>query len=103
MKILILTEEQYPKTLGGGTTYLNEFEKGMKYYNHDYEIWATKFYKGEKELKNNKKIKNLGINLIGFNHFFARSLFKVIYYAICYCSVITNLIKKRNYKNFDAI
>lgn len=102
MKILILTEEQYPYVLGGGTSYLREFGKGLEHYKIDYEIIATRFYKAKNEIKS-KKIKNLGVNLIKSDLFILRSIFKIYYYLAWYIAIFRYLIQNRRYKEFDII
>ena len=101
MKLLILTEEPYPFTLGGGTSYLTEFEKGLNYHHVDYEILTPKFIKGR--FNKSKKVVNLGINLSQSNSILARSLFKLIYYPVWGAKVLSYLIKDKKYKQFDAI
>jgi glycosyltransferase involved in cell wall biosynthesis len=101
MKLLILTEEPYPFTLGGGTSYLRDFEEGLNYHKIDYEILAPKFTKNNKQ--NSKKIINLGINLFKSSSFFIRSLFKLFYYPIWAFEVLLYLLKNKKYKEFDVI
>ncbi len=101
MKLLIITDEQYPYLMGGGCSYLKDFERGLKYHGVEYEILAPKYYIGSKYEQSN--IKNLGIPLKKYNSFILRSLFKFFYFPIWYLAVIGYLLTHRESRKFDII
>jgi len=83
MKVLILTEET-PNSLGGGTTYLSFFTKGLKHYGIDYEILCPQ--------KHNS-----------FKNFFIRNLINKIIYHRWQMEVMYYLEKDDKYKEFSLI
>lgn len=102
MKFLILTEEQYPFNLGGGTTYLKILTKGLSYHKADYKVLSPRFYPNS-DLKSEGKILNTGIYLRKYRSFMLRTLFKVYYYPIWCLSVLLHLFKNKKNREFDIV
>lgn len=98
MKILILSEEPYPFNLGGGTSYLKQFEKALDYSKIDYEIVTTRL----KKPSESKKVKTLGASLITSRSFFLRSLFKLYYFPRWFIEVFRYLSGGKM-REFDII
>jgi len=83
MKVLIITEE-IPTTMGGGTTFLTFFTKGLRYYGIDYEVLAPQEHNS-------------------FKNFFIRNLINKIIYLRWQINVMAYLENNEKWKEFDLI
>jgi len=84
MKVLILTEELYPKVLGGGTSFLNTFKKGLDHYGVEYELLCPDEHNDSK-------------------NFFVRNFMNRLIYSSWHKEVIAYLELNDKWKEFDLI
>lgn len=77
MKLLILTEEQYPFLCGGGNTVLKLFEKYLSEKKIDYDIFCPQWKAGARYP--NQRVKALSIPLFIIENKYFRQLYRIPY------------------------
>lgn len=99
MRILILTEEQYPFLSGGGTTINKLLEKYCLENNIYYDIYCPRYTLNSKYT--NKKIKAFSLPLFLIKNKYLRQLYKIPYILSWYISTTLYLTFAKT--NYDVI
>lgn len=99
MRILILTEEQYPFLAGGGNTINLILEQYLKEQKVDYDIFCPRWKMGAKY--NNSRINAYSLPLVIIKNKYLRQLYKIPYILSWYASSLFKILYSG--KKYDVI